>query len=290
MKSLAESPLGRLRVGDRAVRRLGFGAMRISGARNAEGVRDRETARALCRRLVERGIEFIDTADIYGYGDSEEILAEALAPFGDDLLVATKAGYRPGKILPGHRTLPPLGDPDHIRTACEGSLRRLRIDAIELYQVHSPDPNYPWPDTVGAFVQLQQEGKVRHIGVSNVSLDQLQIARSLCDVVSVQNRYNAGDRESDAILAHCEAHGIVFLPWAPILVGRPRIEGVVQEIAERYGATPQQVALQWLLNRSPTMLPIPGTSQLVHLDENLEAAWLAIEPDDLERIGSAWVE
>lgn len=287
---LEDATVGCVRVGDRSVRRLGFGAMRISGARNAEGVRDREEARRIARRLVERGVQFIDTANIYGYGESEEILAEALAPYRDDLLVTTKAGYRPGKILAGHQILPAHGDPDAIRAECEKSLRRLRLEAIELYQVHVPDPCFPWADTVGAFVRLQEEGKVRHIGVSNVSVAQLEIARSLCEVVSVQNRYNPGDREFEALVSTCESEGIAFLPWAPMGSGRPSVARVVEEVARDHGALAQHVALRWLLHRSSVMLPIPGTSSLAHLDANLDAAWLEIDPAALERIDRAWVD
>ncbi len=289
-RALEDATVGCIRIGDRIVRRLGFGAMRISGARNAEGARDREEARRIVRRLVERGIQFIDTANIYGYGESEEILAEALAPYADDLLVTTKAGYRPGKILAGHQVLPAFGDPDAIREECEKSLRRLRAESIELYQVHVPDPNHPWADTLGAFVRLQEEGKVRHIGVSNVSLAQLEIARSLCEVVSVQNRYNPGDREFDALVSICEADGIAFLPWAPMGEGRPSVAAVVEVVARDHGASAQHVALQWLLHRSPAMLPIPGTSSLAHLDENIDAAWLEIDPAALERIDRAWTD
>lgn len=287
---LEDRTVGGVGIGDRSVRRLGFGAMRISGARNAEGVRDREEARRIARRVVERGVQFIDTANIYGYGESEEILAEALSPYREDLLIATKAGYRPGKILAGHQTLPPFGDPQQIREECEKSLRRLRVEAIELYQVHVPDPNFPWADTVGAFVRLQEEGKVRQIGVSNVSLAQLEIARGLCDVVSVQNRYNPGDREFDEVLAACESGGIAFLPWAPMGSGRASVARVVESVARDHGVGPQQVALRWLLHRSPIMLPIPGTSSLVHLDENIDAAWVEIDEAALEQIDRAWTD
>ena len=284
MKILTDTTVGTIQLGDRTLRRLGFGAMRISSARNVEGVRDREEARRLCRRLVERGVQFIDTANIYGYGESEQILAEALQPFAKDLLIATKAGYRPGKILPGHQALPALGHPDHISEECDKSLARLGTDSIELYQLHVPDPNYPYADTLGAFALLQQAGKVQYIGVSNVSVEQLEIARSTCEIVSVQNRYNVGDRDSEAILATCERHGIVFLPWAPILIRSPEADAAISNIAKRHGASPQQVALRWLLHRSPSLLPIPGTSRMTHLDENIDAAWLDLTPDELAKI------
>jgi pyridoxine 4-dehydrogenase len=277
--TLTDATVGTVTIGDRTVRRLGFGAMRVSGARNADGVRDRDEARALVRRVVDRGVNLIDTADIYGYGQSEEIIAEALAPYPDDLLIATKAGFKPGKIPPGETSLPPLGRPKHIKEACEGSLRRLGVDVIELYQVHVPDPDVPYEDTVGAFVDLQQAGKVLHIGVSNVTAEQLALARSLCDVVSVQNRYNVGDRASEAVLEVCQRDGIVFLPWAPIIVGE-RATAAAAGVATAHGATPQQVALQWLLHRTPVMAPIPGTSSIEHAEENIDAAWVQL--DDAE--------
>ncbi len=273
--------------GDLTIRRLGFGAMRISGARDADGVRDRETARQLVRRVVDRGVNFIDTANIYGYGESEEIIAEALHPYPADLVITTKAGYLPGKIQRGHITLPTQGDPDHIRAECDKSLRRLRVDTIDLYQVHAPDPHVPFDETIGAFVELQQAGKVRHIGISNVTAEQLAFAQQHCTVVTVQNRYNAGDRTSDAVIAACEAQGIGFMPWAPVLLPNRRVSSVTQQIADTHGATLQQVALQWLLHRSPNMLPIPGTSQLAHADENIDGAWVPLTIDEVSRIDEA---
>jgi pyridoxine 4-dehydrogenase len=278
-KAVTDETVGTLTIGDTSVRRLGFGAMRISGARDAEGVRDRAEAIRLCQRVVERGINLIDTANIYGYGQSEEILAEALHPY-EGLLIATKAGFKPGKIAPGETSLPPLGDPEHIREECDKSLRRLRLDVIDVYQVHVPDPDVPYEDTVGAFVELQRLGKVRHIGVCNVSLEQLAVARSLCTVVSVQNRYNIGDRASRAVLDVCERDGIAFLPWGPLLVGA-KVDGLLAQIAESYGATTQQVALAWLLRRSPVMAPIPGTTNVDHATENIDSAWLDLADQDV---------
>jgi aryl-alcohol dehydrogenase-like predicted oxidoreductase len=278
-KAVTDETVGTLTIGDTSVRRLGFGAMRISGARDAEGVRDRAEAVRLCQRVVERGINLIDTANIYGYGQSEEILAEALHPY-EGLLIATKAGFKPGKIAPGETSLPPLGDPEHIREECDKSLRRLRLDVIDVYQVHVPDPDVPYEDTVGAFVELQRLGKVRHIGVCNVSLEQLAVARSLCTVVSVQNRYNIGDRASRAVLDVCERDGIAFLPWGPLLVGA-KVDGLLAQIAESYGATTQQVALAWLLRRSPVMAPIPGTTNVDHATENIDSAWLDLADQDV---------
>ena len=285
---LADDAVGTFMIGgDLNVRRLGFGAMRISGARNAEGTRDRETARQLVRRVVDRGVNFIDTANIYGYGESEEIIAEALYPYPADLVITTKAGYLPAKIQRGHVTLPAKGDPDHIRAECDKSLARLRVDTIDLYQVHAPDPHVPYDETIGAFVELQEAGKVRHIGISNVTADQLAFAQQHCTVATVQNRYNAGDRNSEAVLVACEAQGIGFIPWAPILLPSTRIGTVTQSIADDHDATVQQVALQWLLHRSPNILPIPGTSQVTHADENIDGAWIALTPDELARIDEA---
>ena len=261
--------------------------MRISGARNVEGVRDRDEARRLVRQVVDLGVNLIDTANIYGYGQSEEIIAEALHPYPADLLVTTKAGFFPGKILKGHVTLPPSGHPDHIRDECEKSLRRLRVEAIDLYQMHVPDPSIPYDETLGAFVELQQAGKIRHIGISNVTLDQLAFARERCTVVSVQNRYNAGDRNSDALVDACAAAGIAFLPYAPLLVPGSRVAVELATVAARHDALAQQVALQWLLHRSPNIVPIPGTSSVSHAEENVAAAWLELTTDELAGIDAA---
>ncbi len=285
---LADDTVGTFTLGgDLHVRRLGFGAMRISGARNTGGARDRDEARAIVRRVVDRGVTFLDTANIYGYGESEEIIADALYPYPADLVITTKAGFRPGKLAKGHVTLPTAGRPDDIRAECEQSLRRLRVETIDLYQVHHPDPSVPYDETIGAFVELQRAGKVRHIGISNVTAEQLAFAQALCSVVTVQNRFNAGDRSSDAVVDACAAHGIGFMPWAPVLVGNSRMQRITDQIATAHSATTQQVALQWLLHRSPNVLPIPGTSQIAHADENIDAAWLVLDADELARIDDA---
>jgi aryl-alcohol dehydrogenase-like predicted oxidoreductase len=281
---LDDSTVGVIRIGDQQVRRLAFGAMRVSGARNAEGVRDREEARRLYRAVQERGVNFIDTANIYGYGESEEILREALAPYPKDLLIGTKAGFKPGKIEPGKTSLPPLGRPEHIKEECDKSLKRLGLEQIELYQVHVPDPEVPYEETVGAFVELQEAGKVRHIGVSNVNLEQLHLAQSLCRVVSVQNSYNVGRRGAEDVLRVCEAEGIAFIPHSPnILAGTPA-EGLVAEIATAHGVSSQQVAVAWLLAHSPVMVPIAGTSKVDHLHDNVDAAWLELTEEDVVRL------
>jgi pyridoxine 4-dehydrogenase len=286
-RTLDDATVGTIKLGDITVRRLGFGAMRISSARNAEGQIDRDAAIKLSRRAYDRGVNFIDAANIYGYGECEIILAQALHPYPKDLLIATKAGYKPGRIEPGMTSLPALGRPEHIKEECEKSLARLKVDCIDLYQIHVPDPDVPYADTVGAFVDLQKEGKVRHIGVSNVSPEQLALARSLCEVVSVQNRYNLGERSSEAVLNACEASGMAFLPYRPVILKNTPGEVVTGEIAAAKGVLPQQVALAWLLRHSNSILPIPGTSKIVHLDENVDAAWVTLDDAEVARLDDA---
>jgi pyridoxine 4-dehydrogenase len=284
---LEDQTVGTVELAGRQVRRLGFGAMRASGARNAEGVRDRDEARALYRRVYDRGVNFIDVANIYGYGECEEILAEALHPYPEDLLVGTKAGFRPGKIEPGKNSLPPLGRPEHIKEECDKSLLRLRVDCIDLYQVHVPDPDVPYAETVGAFVELQQAGKIRHIGLSNVTLEHLATAQALCDVVSIQNAYNVGRRGSEDVLRACEEQGIAFIPHSPNILARTPAEAIVAEIAAERGVSPQQVASAWLLAHSPVMVTIPGTSKISHVDDNVDAAWLHLSDDETRRLDAA---
>src|SRR5277367_6012495 len=284
--TLDDATVGTVDIAGRTVRRLGFGAMRISGARNAEGGRDREVARGLVRRVVDRGVNLSDTANIYGYGESEEIIAEELHPYPEDLLITTKAGFRPGKIAPGEFSLPPLGTPHHIREECEKSLRRLRMDAIHLYQVHVPDPAVPYEDTVGAFADLQRQGKVRHIGVSNVSAEQLAIAQSICEVVTVENRYNVGDRASEAMVALCEWQGIAFFPWQPVAPEDPAVRRALAVVAQAHGVSVQQVALAWLLAHSEVVVPIPGTTNIDHLDDNVDAAWLSLDAADITTLNA----
>ena len=286
-RTLDDDTNGIVAIGGHTARRMAFGAMRVSGARNAAGVRDRDEAIRLYRRVYERGVNFIDVANIYGYGECEEILAEALHPYPDDLLIGTKAGFRPGRIEPGMRSLPPLGRPEHIREECEKSLRRLRVDRIDLYQVHVPDPDVPYEETVGAFVELQHEGKVRDIGVSNVTLEHLADAQALCQVVSVQNAYNVGRRRSEEVLRAAEEQGIAFIPHSPNILAGTAAEPIVTDIAASRDVSPQQVAVAWLLTRSPVMVPIPGTSKLSHADDNIDAAWLGLTTDELTRLDTA---
>jgi len=252
--------------GDLTVNRLGFGAMRITGDGIWGDPPDREEAKAVLRRAVELGVNFIDTADSYGPNVSEELIGEALAPYPDDLVIATKAGL----IRPAAGRWDPDGRPEHIKEACEGSLRRLKLDQIPLYQYHRVDPNVPLEDSIGAFVELKEQGKVRHIGVSNFTEEQIRRAQAITPIVSLQNRYNLSDRGSESLVDLCEQEQLAFLPWAPIQDHTDN--AYVQQLAEKYGATPYQIVLAWLLARSPSILPIPGTGSIKHLEENIAAA------------------
>jgi aryl-alcohol dehydrogenase-like predicted oxidoreductase len=270
--------------GDRVVHRLAFGAMRITGSGVWGPPPDRDRALAVLRRAVELGVDLVDTADSYGPDVSEELIAEALHPYPDELVVATKGGLQrtgPGKW-------PRNGRPEHLREACEGSLRRLRVDRIDLYQLHSPDPEVPYEDSVGTLKELQDEGKIRHVGISNVSVEELEQARSIVEVVTVQNPFNLADREAEDVLDVCEREGIGFFAYFPLAAGDlTKPGGVVADIAERHDATPGQVALAWLLQRSPVMLPIPGTGSVAHLEENVAAARLRLDDDEMQRLGGA---
>jgi pyridoxine 4-dehydrogenase len=280
--SVTDENVGTIEIGDRRVRRLGFGAMRITGPGIWGPPADRDEAIAVLRRAVELGVNLIDTADSYGPHVSEELIAEALYPYPEDLLIATKGGLL--RTGPG-RGWPADGSPEHLREACEGSLRRLRLEAIELYQQHRPDPSVPYEETIGALRQLQDEGKIRHIGVSNVSLDQLETAREIVEVVSVQNRLNLTDRHSQDVLARCEELTIAFLPWAPFSAGRlAQPGGPLDRIASAHDASPGQLALAWLLARSAVLVPIPGTSSIEHLEENLGAAELELSAEELAEL------
>ena len=264
--------------GDLTVNRLGFGAMRITGQGIWGPPVDREQAKAAIRRAVELGVNFIDTANSYGPNVSEELIAEALHPYADDLVIATKGGLvRPG---PGHWDAD--GRPEHLREVCEGSLRRLKLEQIPLYQFHRPDPKVPLAESIGALVELRDEGKIRHIGVSNVSEGQLRRAQELTPVVSVQNRYNLGDRSSEAMVDLCDQESIVFLPWAPIQDADDLVP--VATAARRLNVTTRQVALAWLLARSPHILPIPGSGSPDHVAENIAAASLELTNDEYNAI------
>jgi pyridoxine 4-dehydrogenase len=270
--------------GELEVHRLGFGAMRITGKGIWGPPDEPEEAKRLLRRVVESGVDLIDTANSYGPEVSENLIAEALHPYPDGLVIATKGGLRrtgPGKW-------PRDGRPERLKQACEGSLRRLKLDRIDLYQLHSPDPQVPYADSVGALKELQDEGKIRHVGISNVSVDELHEARGLVEVVTVQNRFSLEDRASEDVLDVCEEAGIGFIPWFPLATGRlADAGGPLERIAADHDATPAQIALAWLLARSPVMLPIPGTSSVEHFEENLGAARIELSDDELAAIGSA---
>jgi pyridoxine 4-dehydrogenase len=270
--------------GDLQVRRLGFGAMRITGDGTLGPPDDLDQARRVLRRAVELGVNLVDTADSYGPEVSENLIAEALHPYPDGLLIATKGGL----LRDGRGQWPRDGRPGHLKEACEGSLRRLRLERIDLYQLHSPDPRVPLEDSLGALRELQQEGKIRHIGVSNVSAYELARARAVVDVVTVQNRYNLTDRQSESVLDACARDGIGFIPWSPLATGSLALPGgPLDEAARRRDATPGQLALAWLLARSPVMLPIPGTGSVEHLEENVAAASIDLAPDELEQLAAA---
>jgi pyridoxine 4-dehydrogenase len=267
--------------GDLRVRRLGFGAMRITGDGVWGEPADRAQAVRVLRRAVELGINFIDTADSYGPGVSEEIIAEALHPYPAGLVIGTKGGFdRPG---PGQWV--ENGKPEHLRSACEASLRRLRLDRVDLYQLHRIDPKVPAEDQLGALKDLQAQGKIKHIGLSEVSVQQIQHARTIVPIVSVQNRYSVADRGSDDVLQYCEKEELGFIPWFPLAAGRVSgANGPLSRIAASLRVTPSQLALAWLLARSPVMLPIPGTSRVEHLEENVAAADLKIDADRMQEL------
>ena len=269
--------------GDLEVHRLGFGAMRITGAGIWGPPDDPEEARRLLRRVVERGVDLIDTADSYGPEVSENLIAEALHPYPDGLVIATKGGLR--RTGPGQ--WPRDARPERLKECCEASLRRLRLDRIDLYQLHSPDNRVPLEESMRALKELRDEGKIRHVGVSNVSVEELDRARAVVEVVTVQNRYNLEDRRSEDVLDVCEADGIGFIPWFPLATGSlAEPGGPLDRIARAHEATPAQIALAWLLARSPVMLPIPGTSSIEHFEENLGATEIELSPDEVAEIGS----
>jgi len=264
--------------GDLTVNRMGFGAMRITGSGVWGPPPDKARAKAAVRSAVDLGVNFIDTADSYGPAISEELIAEALYPYPDDLVIATKGGL----VRPGPGRWNPDGRPEHLREACEGSLRRLRLDQIPLYQLHRPDPKIPIADSMGALIELRNEGKIRHIGVSNVTEEQLREMQKLAPVVSVQNRYNLGDRSSESMVDVCDSEAIVFLPWAPL----QNIDGVpsILNAAKRLGVGTREIALAWLLGRSAQILPIPGSGSAQHVAENVAAASLELTADESNAI------
>jgi len=264
--------------GDLTVNRIGFGAMRITGRGIWGAPPDHDQALATLRRAVELGVNFIDTADAYGPDVSERLIGETLHPYPEDLVIATKGGL----VRPSAGRWDHDGRPEHLRAACEGSLRRLKLDTIPLYQMHRPDRRVPYAESIGALVELKSEGKIRHIGVSNVSENQLREAQRLTPVVSVQNRYNLADRASDSIIDLCDQEGIVFLPWAPIQDADRQVP--VRAAASRHGVSVRQIALAWLLGRSQQILPIPGTGTADHVAENVAAASIQLSDDESNAI------
>jgi pyridoxine 4-dehydrogenase len=267
--------------GDLCVNRLGFGAMRITGKGIWGEPENPEEARTVLKRAVELGINLIDTADSYGPNVSERLIGETLHPYPEDLVIATKGGLLrdgPGQWRRDAR-------PEHLREACEGSLKRLKVDRIDLYQLHRIDPRVPAEETLGTLVELREEGKIRHVGLSEVSVEEIQRAQQIVPIVSVQNRYNLTDRGSEDVLDFCEREGIGFIPWFPLATGDlARPGGSLGEIAARHDASPGQVALAWLLWRSPVMLPIPGTSSIEHLEENVAAASLELDEEEFAEL------
>jgi pyridoxine 4-dehydrogenase len=282
MSDQIASRAGTVTLGDMTVNRMGFGAMRITGQGVWGPPADPEECKRVLRRAVELGVNFIDTADSYGPHVSEELIAEALSPYPDGLVIATKAGF----ARPGPNRWEPDGRPEHIREAIEGSLRRLRLERIDLYQVHTPDRKVPYEETLGAFRDVQQAGLVRYIGVSNVSVEQLGVARGIVEVVSVQNRYNLADRASEPVLEACTREGLPFIPWYPLATGKLAGEAI-ERVASRRALTPTQVGLAWLLHHSTVMLPIPGTSKVGHLEENVAAAEVELTDEDIRELEAA---
>lgn len=266
---------------DLSVYRLGFGAMRITGKGIWGPPANHDESIAVLRRSLELGVNLIDTADAYGPNVSEELIAEALHPYPTGLVIATKGGL----VRSGPDQWSPDGRPEHLRAAVEGSLQRLQVERIDLYQFHRPDPNVPFEESVGTFADLQKEGKVRHVGLSNVTTDQLATAQKIVPIVSVQNRYNLTDREHEDVLDACERDGIGFIPWFPLATGDLARPGSrLDQIARAHDAAPAQIALAWLLKRSPVMLPIPGTSSVAHLEENMAAARIELSDDEFNEI------
>jgi len=264
--------------GDLTVRRMGFGAMRLTGQGIWGEPPDPGGARALLRRVVELGVTLIDTSDAYGPEVSERLIREALHPYPAGLVIATKGGL----VRPGPGSWEPDGRPEHLRKACENSLRRLRLDTIDLYQLHSPDRKVPFEESVGALADLRAEGKIRQVGLSNVNTELLARGREIVPVVSVQNRYSLTSRSSEDLLQACESDGLAFIPWFPIDAGAlASANGRLEEIAARHGATIAQLALAWLLHHSPVTVPIPGTSSVEHLEENVAAAAIRLSDDDI---------
>jgi aryl-alcohol dehydrogenase-like predicted oxidoreductase len=274
---------GTIRLGDLVVNRMGFGAMRATtdGPDIWGPPRDRAAAKKLLHRALDLGINFFDTADSYGPEVSEAFIAETLHPYPKDLVIATKGGL----LRPSAPRWDPDGRPEHLRRALDGSLKRLKLECIDLYQLHAPDPRVPFAESVGALAEGQRAGKIRHLGLSNVSAKELEAARRIAPIVSVQNQYNLETRKSEDVLKACERLGVAFIPWYPLGDGAALESRGVKQLARRLGLPPAQVALAWLLAHSPAMLPIPGTASIAHLEENTAAATLKLAPEDLAALG-----
>jgi pyridoxine 4-dehydrogenase len=279
-ESARAAAAGSIKLGELTVNRLGFGAMRVAGPDIWGEPKDRAAMRKLLARAFELGHTFLDTADSYGPDVSEILIAEALHPYPKELVIGTKGGL----TRPSRHRWDENGRPEHLRRAVEASLKKLKVERIDLYQFHAPDPRVPYGESIGALAELQRAGKIRHLGVSNVDVRQLQAARGIATIVSVQNEYNLENRESDDVLAACEKAGIAFLPWYPLGAGRALRSAKAKRVAARLKATPAQVAIAWLLARSPVMLPIPGTGSIAHLEENAAAGALRLAPEDIAEL------
>ncbi len=274
-------------LGSLSIRRLGFGSMQLTGPGVWGPPKDRDAALLVLKRAVELGVTLIDTADSYGPYVAEELIAEALYPYPKNLVIATKAGL----ARTGPDEWHPLGRPEYLRQECEMSLRRLRLETIDLFQLHRVDPSVPLAEQIGELAALQKEGKIRHIGLSEVSVSQIQEARRMVEIVSVQNLYNVMIRRSEPVLEYCEEEGIAFLPWFPIATGALASEGSpLARLSTQLNATPAQVALAWLLSRSPVLVPIPGTSSVEHLEENMKAEALELSEAEYAQISQMGVE
>jgi pyridoxine 4-dehydrogenase len=270
--------------GDITVNRLGFGAMRITGKGVWGEPSDASEAKRVLRRAVDLGVNFIDTADSYGPDVSERLIGEALSPFAKGLVIATKAGL----TRQGPDKWTPVGRPEYLTQQVEMSLRLLKTDVIDLWQLHRIDPKTPVEESLGAIAKLQKEGKIRHVGLSEVKPAEIDQARKVIDIVSVQNLYNVGDRSHEDVVQYCEKHNIAFIPWFPVAAGKlARPGGKLDEVSKRHGATVSQLSIAWLLHRSPVMLPIPGTSSVAHLEENLKAGDISLSDAEMKEIETA---